>query len=217
MGELLAAPPQYPARPAGCRFPAVPFAGRIGRAVRATRDAAHRGRPAPTATPVVINPTASRIGSSSARSGLERGREFTEFLAANDLSTADFERLVIFAEKVRWACERVEWDALDDLRNNLDMHGDYVRWWPGPQTSCGRAVRKSPLPRPAAAGKLRSDGISEAGWPRRCLQTWQTMPVRPGCLTRRHFAGRSGRNISTCADGEGCLRGDSRAGWRAHA
>lgn len=61
------------------------------------------------------------------RSGLERGADFTGFLAANDLSADDFERLVIVDEQVRWACGRAEGDALDDLPDDLRMRGEYAR------------------------------------------------------------------------------------------
>jgi AraC-like DNA-binding protein len=61
------------------------------------------------------------------RMGLERGTELTRFLAANDLSADDFERLVAAEEMVRWACGQAEWDALDDLFDDLRMRGEYTQ------------------------------------------------------------------------------------------
>jgi hypothetical protein len=59
--------------------------------------------------------------------GLERGADLTLFLAANDLSAADFSRLVAAGEKVRWACGQAERNALDDLLGDLRMRGEYAQ------------------------------------------------------------------------------------------
>jgi hypothetical protein len=61
------------------------------------------------------------------RNGLEQGAELTQFLATNDLSADDFERLVAADEMVSWACEQAGWDALEDILNGLRMRGDYAR------------------------------------------------------------------------------------------
>ncbi len=58
---------------------------------------------------------------------LEQGADLARFLADNDLSAEDFERLVIDDEMVRWACGQADWDALDDLLNDLRLHGEYAR------------------------------------------------------------------------------------------
>jgi hypothetical protein len=58
-------------------------------------------------------------------SHVEQDADFAEFLSANGLSAADCERMVGVAEKVRWACERVEPAALDDLIDDLRMRGAY--------------------------------------------------------------------------------------------
>ena len=55
------------------------------------------------------------------------GAELTRFLAANDLSADDFGRLVAADEMVRWACGQAEWDALDDLFDDLRMRGEYAQ------------------------------------------------------------------------------------------
>jgi hypothetical protein len=57
---------------------------------------------------------------------LEQGTELTRFLADNDLSVDDFERLVVADEMVRWACRQAEWDALDDLLDDLRLQGEYA-------------------------------------------------------------------------------------------
>jgi len=59
--------------------------------------------------------------------GLERGTDLTRFLAANDLSADDFGRLVAAEEMVRWACGQAEWDAFDDLFDELRMRGEYTQ------------------------------------------------------------------------------------------
>jgi hypothetical protein len=61
------------------------------------------------------------------RNGLEQGAELARFLAANDLSAADLERLVVADEMVSWACEQAGWEALDDILSCLRMRGDYAR------------------------------------------------------------------------------------------
>jgi AraC-like DNA-binding protein len=58
---------------------------------------------------------------------LEQGADLARFLADNDLSADDFQRLVVDDELVRWACGQAEWDALDDLLNDLRLHGEYSR------------------------------------------------------------------------------------------
>ena len=40
---------------------------------------------------------------------LEQDTELTRFLADNDLSAEDFERLIVTDEMVRWACGQAEW------------------------------------------------------------------------------------------------------------
>jgi hypothetical protein len=62
-----------------------------------------------------------------ARSGLEEGTDLARFLAANDLSVGDLERLIRTDEMVRWACGQAERDALDDLLDDLRLNGDYSR------------------------------------------------------------------------------------------
>jgi hypothetical protein len=59
------------------------------------------------------------------RHGLDQGADLAQFLAANDMSADDFERLVVADEMVRWACGQAEWDALDDLLDELRLHGEY--------------------------------------------------------------------------------------------
>ena len=58
---------------------------------------------------------------------LEQGTELTRFLADNDLSADDFERLVVTDEMVRWACGQAEWDAFGDLLDDLRLNGEYAR------------------------------------------------------------------------------------------
>jgi hypothetical protein len=61
------------------------------------------------------------------RNGLEDGSDLERFLSANDLSADDLERLVVAGEMVSWACEQAEWDALDDLLDELRLNGDYAQ------------------------------------------------------------------------------------------
>lgn len=61
------------------------------------------------------------------RSGLEEGADLARFLTANDLSADDLERLIVTDEMVRWACGQAQWDALDDMLDDLRLTGDYSR------------------------------------------------------------------------------------------
>jgi hypothetical protein len=61
------------------------------------------------------------------RSGLEEGADLARFLTANDLSAGDLERLIVTDEMVRWACAQAQWDALDDMLDDLRLKGDYSR------------------------------------------------------------------------------------------
>lgn len=58
---------------------------------------------------------------------LEQGTELTRFLADNDLSAEEFERLVVTDEMVRWACGQAEWDAFGHLLNDLRLNGEYAQ------------------------------------------------------------------------------------------
>lgn len=59
--------------------------------------------------------------------GLEQGADLTQFLAVNDLSADDLGRLVAADEMVSWACGQAEWNAFDDLLDDLRMRGEYVQ------------------------------------------------------------------------------------------
>ena len=53
--------------------------------------------------------------------------ELTRFLADNDLSADDFERLVVSEEMVRWACGQAEGDAFGYLLDDLRLKGEYAQ------------------------------------------------------------------------------------------
>jgi hypothetical protein len=61
------------------------------------------------------------------KQGLDRGAGFARFLAANDLSVGDFERLVVTDEMVNWACGRAERETLVEFLDNLRVRGEYTR------------------------------------------------------------------------------------------
>jgi hypothetical protein len=61
------------------------------------------------------------------RNGLEQDAKLARFLAANDLSPDDLERLVAADQRVSWACEQAGGEALDDILSCLRMRGDYAR------------------------------------------------------------------------------------------
>jgi hypothetical protein len=67
------------------------------------------------------------VGEFRTRSGLKDDNDLARFLAANDLSADGLERLVAAGEMVRWACEQAQPDALDDLLDDLRLHGDYAQ------------------------------------------------------------------------------------------
>ena len=56
---------------------------------------------------------------------LRQDSELTRFLADNDLSAEDFERLVVTDEMVRWACGQAEWEAFGALLDDLRLNGQY--------------------------------------------------------------------------------------------
>ena len=58
---------------------------------------------------------------------LEQGIELTRFLADNDLSAEEFDRLVVTDEMVRWACGQAEWAAFGDLLDDLRLNGEYAQ------------------------------------------------------------------------------------------
>ena len=58
---------------------------------------------------------------------LEQDAELTRFMADNELSAEDFERLVVTDEMVRWACGQAEWEAFGHLLDDLRLKGEYAR------------------------------------------------------------------------------------------
>jgi hypothetical protein len=58
---------------------------------------------------------------------LEQGTELTRFLADNDLSAEEFDRLIVTGEMVRWACGQAEWAAFGDLLDDLRLNGEYAQ------------------------------------------------------------------------------------------
>jgi len=57
---------------------------------------------------------------------LEQDAELTRFLADNELSAEDFERLVVADEMVRWACGQADLDAFGHLLDDLRLRGEYA-------------------------------------------------------------------------------------------
>ena len=58
---------------------------------------------------------------------LEQDGELARFLAGNDLSEEDLERLVATDEMVRWACGQAERAAFGGLLDDLRLSGEYPR------------------------------------------------------------------------------------------
>jgi AraC-like DNA-binding protein len=58
---------------------------------------------------------------------LEQSTELTRFLADNDLSAEEFDRLIVTGEMVRWACGQAEWAAFGDLLDDLRLNGEYAQ------------------------------------------------------------------------------------------
>jgi hypothetical protein len=56
---------------------------------------------------------------------LGQDTELTRFLAACELSAADFERLIVTNEMVRWACGQAEPGALGEFLDDLRLSGKY--------------------------------------------------------------------------------------------
>jgi hypothetical protein len=76
---------------------------------------------------------------------LQQDTEFARFLADNELSADDFERLAARDQMVRWACGQAEWDAFGRLLDELRLKGEYA-----PLVARARA-------------KLEYDGLPDAG------------------------------------------------------
>ncbi|HEX3311997.1 MAG TPA: hypothetical protein VHS32_37615, partial [Streptosporangiaceae bacterium] len=57
--------------------------------------------------------------------GLELDTDLVRFLADNELSPEDFERLVVTDEMVRWACEQAQLETFGSLLDDLRLNGDY--------------------------------------------------------------------------------------------
>jgi len=56
---------------------------------------------------------------------LEHDTDLARFLADNELSAEDFERLVVTDEMVRWACEQAQLETFGSLLDDLRLNGDY--------------------------------------------------------------------------------------------
>ena len=56
---------------------------------------------------------------------LEHDTDLARFLADNELSPEDFERLVVTDEMVRWACEQAQLETFDALLDDLRLNGEY--------------------------------------------------------------------------------------------
>jgi hypothetical protein len=96
------------------------------------------------------------------RRGLEQGAELAQFLAANDLSAEGFGRLVVADEMVRWACGQAEWDALDDLLNDLRLRGEYARLVPRAKAKLG--YEKLPSAQEAAPADIGRSEQAAIRW-----------------------------------------------------
>jgi hypothetical protein len=61
------------------------------------------------------------------RRNLAQEAELTRFLAGNELSAEEFERLIAVNEMVRWACGQAEPEALGEFLADLRLSGEYPR------------------------------------------------------------------------------------------
>ncbi len=59
------------------------------------------------------------------RRNLGQEAELTRFLAGNELSAEEFERLIAVNEMVRWACGQAEPEALGEFLADLRLSGEY--------------------------------------------------------------------------------------------
>ena len=58
---------------------------------------------------------------------LEHDTDLARFLADNELSPEDFERLVVTDEMVRWACEQAQLETFGGLLDDLRLNGEYAQ------------------------------------------------------------------------------------------
>jgi hypothetical protein len=82
-------------------------------------------------------------------SGLEQGTEFGQFLAANELTAGDVERLIAADELAHWACEQAGRDVPGDILNELRMRGEYARLATRARGKLGQPPRGGQEPEPA--------------------------------------------------------------------
>ena len=124
---------------------------------------------------------------------LGQDTELTRFLAGNELSAEDFERLVVTDEMVRWACGQAEWAAFGDLLDDLRLNGEYA------QLVARARAKLDDDGRPGAAAGSRppSSGISLNGAARRSRTTWQATRDPAGSRTSRPSRRPSGASMST--------------------
>ena len=112
---------------------------------------------------------------------LEQDGELTRFLADNDLSDEDFERLVAADEMVRWACGQAERAAFGGLLDDLRLSGEYARLAARVRARLDDDGRPAHRPK----GRPRSSGISPSGAVRRSRRTWRATRRLAGSRTSR--------------------------------
>ena len=127
---------------------------------------------------------------------LEQDTELARFLADNDLSAEDFERLVVTDEMVRWACGQAELDAFGGLLDDLRLNGEYAQLVARARAKLDDDGRPG-APADARPSRPPSSGISLSGAARRSRMTWQATRSPAGSRTSRPSGRPSGTTIGT--------------------
>ena len=123
---------------------------------------------------------------------LGQDTELTRFLADNELSAPDFDRLVVTDEMVRWACGQAEPDAFGHLLDDMRLKGEYAQLVARAKAKLdGRRAAGQRLP----MGRPPSSGISLNGAARRFRMTWQATRGPAGSPTSRPSGRPSGASM----------------------
>jgi hypothetical protein len=89
---------------------------------------------------------------------LEQDTDLARFLADNDLSAEEFERLIVTDEMVRWACEQAQLETFGGLLDDLRLNGEY------PQLVARARARLAEEERPGAPADNAPAGQAAIEW-----------------------------------------------------
>jgi hypothetical protein len=128
---------------------------------------------------------------------LEHDTDLARFLADNELSPEDFERLVVTDEMVRWACEQAQLETFGSLLDDLRLNGDYPQLVTRAKAKLRTRSGRAHPPIASAPGRPPSSGTSPNGAARRSRTTWRATRDPAASRTSRPSARLSGASTGT--------------------